>query len=153
MAWCQATSHYPKHWWLIHWHTYASFGLNELLLVSYHFTRELLSKHTTVMYQFPVLQVKIFLLVSKHFQTRVSLAGSTTASQSETMLENPRYWITWNFTRIYLDNAGVHLVTISSHYQRCLSFCPLQWRHNERDDVSNHRRLDFFYFCRLFRRR
>ena len=29
---------------------------------------------------------------------------------------------------------------------------PLQWRHNERDDVSNHRRLDCLLNC-LFRRR
>ena len=31
-------------------------------------------------------------------------------------------------------------------------YYPLQWRHNERDGVSNHRRLDYL-LNRLFRRR
>ena len=40
-------------------------------------------------------------------------------------------------------------------HERALSFhcdCPLQWRHNERDGVSSHRRIDCLLSC-LFRRR
>ena len=36
--------------------------------------------------------------------------------------------------------------------QYFLKFKPLQWRHNERDDISNHHRFDYL-LNRLFRRR
>ena len=60
-----------------------------------------------------------------------------TLSRSQTVhhVRGPAYSGHWGTTRI-----------ISSHVsQRCLTIqfrIPLQWRHNERDGVSNHRRVD-----------
>ena len=36
--------------------------------------------------------------------------------------------------------------------EQCRDLAALQWRHNKRDDISNHRRLDCLLH-RLFRRR
>ena len=35
----QAPSHYLNQWWLVYWRIYASLGLNELTLNSYHITK------------------------------------------------------------------------------------------------------------------
>ena len=45
------------------------------------------------------------MLVNKIFNPGIWLAGTTSASQSEDMLENP-CWLTWNLTWILLSNPG-----------------------------------------------
>ena len=53
----------------------------------------------------------------------------------------------------WINKRGWHIVQAHWHYipRICKQFS-LQWRHNERHDISNHRRLDCL-FNRVFRRR
>ena len=54
---------------------------------------------------------------------------------------------------VYLQNNANHTGPDLGH--NCVSRCPgtsLQWRHNERDGVSNHRRLDYLLKRLLSRR-
>ena len=50
-----------------------------------------------------------------------------------------------------VSTIGFHKETVDVIFADIATF-PLQWRHNERDDVSKYRRLDCLFDC-LFRRR
>ena len=43
-----------------------------------------------------------------------------------------------------ITDAFILAVYIPTHLEKKLNEIPLQWRHNERDDVSNFRHLDCF---------
>ena len=73
----------------------------------------------------------IFGYVTRHNRPNISkpgiwLAGSTAASQSEAMLENP-WWLTWNLTEILLSNPQTSMVVQHNTIPATVLTCSYYW--------------------------
>ena len=137
---------------LIHWSIYVPLGLVDLFTFTFIFmfhNAVLILRHDIPVfherwwYQSPhILHMDMLLTFSSHCQWNNWFQISLKCQLS--------FWIICPLYHFWLNKLMCHVDVESS--LSCLSFRTLEWRHNERNGVSNHRRPDCLFNC-FFRRR